>query len=119
MVSKTERDALTEEYFSLKKANPEEFAKMNFEFMGESKVEKGEWKKGEFAWQEEKSPKGSRWYSVNGNDIYYTYSNPGSDNTEGQSKSFFYTQTKETPVGIGKRVYISIKIPQYENSVVR
>lgn len=117
ILSKEERNALQKEYFAIK-GDKNKFARLNglmsLEVVGNKKVESGEWKKGEFAWKEEKGEKGSRWYAVKGADLYYTYSDPSEILGDSQSAEFFYTVTKQEVIGKGEKLFISIKFPKQE-----
>lgn len=108
---------LSRGYYEIHNNQPEKFAQLEFALAGNKKVESGEWKKAEFAWQEQKPPKGqeqrgSVWYSLKGKDTYYSYFDPSPILDGNKSAEFFYTVNKENTHAQGKNIFISIQFPQ-------
>ncbi len=103
---------LSKEYFALKNKEPENYAIMQLELLGEKKLASGEWKKGEFTWEHETYQGTDRWICQKGADIYITYENPQDIADEEQTADFFYTIKKEFVSAMKmKRFFISIKVP--------
>lgn len=126
LIPARERIVLQREYFDIKHNNPKKFAQMNLEAFGNSQVEAGRWKKGEFAWTYSNFKDRDQWVcskKENGMNIFYvTAIDPTEIAANGASAEYFYTIRTELPNKMDKTkktVFVDVILPRTEEVVVK
>ena len=107
-----EMQKLQNEYFDIKNNHPEQFARLNLEYVGEKKVASGEWKKASFAWNSEIHQGRTQWFCKIGTTKYITSIDPSIVASDGEKANFFYTEGKSFPLRNGETIqFVNIRIP--------
>ena len=122
LFSQQEIDELVYEYHDLRKNEPLEFAKLKLQLIGDSKVEKGEWKKTAFRF-DEKTYKGEKQWVCNKDEThdgkvvhvrYVSFVDPSLVAKPGTVGTFYYTVKNEriNPKDSSlKMSFIDLKVP--------